>query len=108
MRAITDLNIEAGYPYELELDLNDYEGVDLEDEYTCYFECDSIGKLELSVVVDSYTENIYSVTISKENTDKLLVNLEKYIVHTIKTSDGSYDKLLEGRIHINNKVRTWE
>lgn len=99
-RIIKDLNIEAGYPYEFNLDMNDALGVDLEGDYACYFECASVGRLQFSVV-----NNAYILTISKENTDKLLTNLEEYTVHTIKTVGGAYDKILQGRIHINDKVR---
>lgn len=105
-RAIQDLHIEAGYPYELEIDLNSYEGLDMEEDYTAYFECDSIGKLTFTPTDDGYSEYTYILTISKEDTDKLLVNLEKYTVYTIKTSDSDYDKLLEGRLHVNGKLRT--
>ena len=102
-KAIQDLSIEAGYPYYLRLDLNDTSGGDLEDEYSCYFDCNSIGVLEFSTNV---TGDAWELTISKENTDKLLTNQEEYVVYTVKTSDGSYDKLLSGRMHIDAKVRS--
>ena len=100
-RTILDINVEAGYPYDFNIDMNDSDGLDMEDDYACYFECDSIGQLQFSV-----SNNSYALSISKENTDKLLTNMEKYTVYTIKTVGGAYSKLLEGRIHINNKVRS--
>ena len=102
-KAILDLSIQAGYPFYFSLDLNDSAGLDLESEYSCWFECESIGKLQLSVNTEG---TAYEITISKENTDLLLTNLEEYVIYTIKTSDSSYDKLLSGRLHIDAKVRT--
>ena len=101
-KAILDLSMQAGYPYYFALDLNDSDGVDLESEYACWFECDSIGKLQLSV---NDAGDAYEITISKENTDKLLTNLEEYVIYTVKTSDSAYDKLLTGRIHVDAKDR---
>ena len=102
-KAIQDLNIEAGYPYYFRLDLNSVSGEDLENDYSCYFECASIGLLEFSV---NTAGDAWELTISKEDTDKLLVNQEEYVVYTVKTSDSSYDKLLSGRMHIDAKVRS--
>ena len=103
-KALLDIQIEAGYPYPFILDMNDADGVDLETDYSCYFECDSIGQLQFAVV--NGATNRYELLISKENTDKLLANLEEYTVYNIKTSDGAYSKLLSGRIHVDNKVRS--
>ena len=100
-KVISDISIEAGYPYLFNLNMDDADGNDLENDYTCWFECESIGKLQFSVDSDKYT-----LTISKENTGKLVENLEEYVVYTIKTTDGTYDKLLSGRMHIDKKVRT--
>ena len=100
-RAIQDLFINQGYNYYFSIDLEDSVGLDIEVDYTCYFECDSIGKLEFSVVDDRY-----ELIISGSNTDKLETQLEEYVVYVTATIDGEYDKLLGGRIHIDEKVRT--
>jgi len=100
-KAILDISIEQGYPYLFVLNMDDSDGNDLENDYTCWFECDSIGKLQFGVDIDKY-----SLTISKEDTGRLDTNLEEYVVYTVKTSDGTYDKLLSGRMHIDAKVRT--
>lgn len=99
-KVILDISIEQGYPYLFVLNVDDSDGNDLENDYTCWFECESIGKLQFSVDVDKY-----SLTISKEDTGRLETNLEDYVVYTIKTSDGSYEKLAGGRIHVDKKVR---
>lgn len=100
-KAIVDLFIEPSYPYDLNVNFDDSDGTDLEDAYACYFECDSIGQLTFSKANDRY-----ELTISGANTDKLLTTLEDYTVYAIKTADSSPTKLLSGRIHIDNKVRT--
>lgn len=100
-RAISDLNIEAGYPYTFRLDINSSTGDNLEGDYACYFECKSTGKLQFAVVAEAY-----DIVIPKEKTALMLTNLEQYTVYTVKTSDGTYDKILEGRLHVNKKVRS--
>ena len=102
-KALLDISIEAGYPYAFVIDMNNADGEDLEADYNCYFECESIGQLQFSLV--SALVDSYELLISKENTDKLLTNLEEYTVYTVKISDGAYSKLLSGRIHVDDKVR---
>lgn len=99
-KALLDISIEQGYPYLFTLNMDNSDGEDLENDYTCYFECESIGQLQFSVDVDKY-----SLTISKEDTGRLENNLEEYVVYIIKTADGEYEKLLSGRIHVDKKVR---
>ncbi len=99
-KAILDIFIEASYPYQFNLNLNESDGVDLETDYDCYFYCDSIGELQFSVANDRY-----ELTISEINTAKLLTNLEEYSTYTIKKRDSSYSKLLSGRIHVDDNVR---
>ena len=101
-RAVLDLSIQAGYPYEITLDMEDYNGNDLEADYSCYFYCESIGTLTFSA---NATNDAWELEISEANTDLLLTNLEDYVVYTIKTSDSKKTKLLEGRIHVDAKVR---
>lgn len=99
-KAILDLFIEQGYEYPLNINVNTPAGADLENDYSCFFECDSIGKLQFAVVGDRY-----ELTLSVVNTNKLTKSLEGYVVYLIKTADGSYSKLLSGRIHVDKKVR---
>jgi len=94
-KAILDIFIEAGYPYAF---------IILEADYDCYFECESIGQLQFSVV--SAVVDSYELLISKEDTNKLLTTLEEYTVYTVKISDGAYSQLLSGRIHVDDKVRS--
>ena len=99
-KVISDISIEQGYLYLFNLNLDDSDGNDLESDYSCWFECESIGKLQF--IVDS---GRYTLTIPANQTVKLVSNLEEYVVYTIRTSDNTYDKLLTGRIHIDSKVR---
>ena len=100
-KIITDLFIEQGYPYDLNLDYNAADGENLETSYTCYFYSPSIGSKQFSVV-----NNAYSLTLSKTDTAKLIDNLEEYVVFTVKSSDLSEEKLMSGRIHRDIKIRS--
>ena len=100
-KAIQDLFINQGYPYELNINMQDSSGLDLEEDYNCYFECDSIGQLQFSVANDRY-----ELTISAINTSKLSTTLEDYVVYIIKTADSVPEKLMSGRIHIDEEVRS--
>lgn len=95
-----DLFIEKGYPYTFNLDMNNTDGADLEGDYYCYFECSSIGKLQFGVA-----NNRYELEISEVNTNKLVNNLEEYVVYVVKKSNSKPEKLLTGRIHVDEKVR---
>ena len=100
-KAIQDLFINQGYPYELNINMQDSSGLDLEEDYHCYFECDSIGQLQFSVANDRY-----ELTISAINTSKLSTTLEDYVVYIIKTADSVPEKLMSGRIHRDEEVRS--
>lgn len=100
-KAILDLFIEKGYPYVLNLDMNDVNGEDLENDYSCYFENDSIGLLQFTV-----SDDRYHLEMSETDTNKLTSNLQEYVVYTINTLDSKPAKLLSGRIHIDERVRT--
>lgn len=99
-KEILDIYIEPSYEYEFNLDFNDSDGADLEGYYNCYFKCESIGELQFSVVGTQYR-----LVISEANTALLTNNLEEYSVYVKNTSSSKYDKLLSGRIHIDNRVR---
>jgi hypothetical protein len=100
-KLIMDINIEQGYPYDFVLDMNTTDGEDLENDYTCYFECKSMGKIVFPVVDDKYF-----VTIPKEKTTLLTKSLEDYVVYVVNNTTDEYSKLLSGRIHTDRKVRT--
>ena len=101
-KEILDIYVEPGYSYEFNLNFDTVTGVDLEPDYTCYFNCASIGELQFT---HNTTSKHYELLISEANTAKLLSNLEEYSVYVKKTADNKYDKLLSGRIHTDNKVR---
>lgn len=101
-KEILDIYVEPGYRYEFNLNFDTVTGVDLEPDYTCYFNCASIGELQFT---HNTTSKHYELLISEANTAKLLSNLEEYSVYVKKTADNKYDKLLSGRIHTDNKVR---
>ena len=101
-KEILDIYVEPGYSYEFNLNFDTVTGVDLEPDYTCYFNCASIGELQFT---HNTTSKHYELVISEANTAKLLSNLEEYSVYVKKTADNKYDKLLSGRIHTDNKVR---
>lgn len=101
-KEILDIYVEPGYRYEFNLNFDTVTGVDLEPDYTCYFNCASIGELQFT---HNTTSEQYELVISEANTAKLLSNLEEYSVYVKKTADNKYDKLLSGRIHTDNKVR---
>ena len=100
-KEIIDIYIEQGYEYEFALDYNDSEGNDLETTYTCYFHNDNIGTKTFSVVANAFT-----LTLTEEDTGKLENNLEEYVVYTKHNTTQKHDKLLAGRIHLDNKVRS--
>ena len=100
-KAIQDLFINQGYPYDLNIDMQDSDGLDLENDYSCYFECDSIGQLQFDVV-----DERYELTISAINTRKIENTLEDYVVYILSTSDSVPEKLMSGRIHIDSEVRS--
>lgn len=97
-KEILDIYIEQGYEYVFDINLNDINDEDLEPEYECYFESNSIGKKTYTV-----DTNIFKLTLSESDTSKLAANLEKYTVYAKKISTGKYEKLLSGRIHVDNK-----
>lgn len=95
-----DLFIDVGYPYDLNINMNTAAGTDLEQDYSCYFECDSIGQLQFTVA-----NSRYELEISATDTDKLTTMHEEYVVYAIKTADSKPEKLLSGRIYIDERVR---
>lgn len=99
-KEILDLYIEQGYEYPLNLDFNASDGSDLETDYTCFFESPSIGTKQFSVI-----SNAFSLTLSEADTSKLTTNLEEYVVYAYNITNGTYDKLLSGRIHVDSRIR---
>lgn len=99
-KAILDIFIEKGYPYDLNINMDTPDGTDLETDYSCYFECASVGSIQLSVA-----NNRYETEISAVNTNKM-VHLEDYVVYVIETATSKPKKLLTGRLHIDKKVRS--
>ena len=97
-KEILDVYIEQGYEYVFDINLNDVDNNDLEGGYECYFESNSIGKKQYTVV-----NNMFRLTLSESDTSKLTTNLEKYNIYAKKISTGKYDKLLSGRMHIDFK-----
>lgn len=98
-KEILDIYVEQGYEYIFDLNLNDINDDDLEPLYECYFECNSIGKKTYTI-----EDNMFKLTLSESDTNKLTTNLEKYVVYAKKIATGKYEKLLTGRIHIDSKV----
>lgn len=99
-KEILDIYIEQGYPYEFELDMNSEQDEDLEDLYTCYFYCDSIGSKPFSVV-----NNAYVLILSGIDTNKLDTNLEDYVVYVVNNTTSIENKMLSGRIILDKKGR---
>lgn len=100
MKELIDIYIEQGYPYDYQLNFDLYDGSDLEGDYNCYFYTKSIGIKQFSAVAD-----IFNLTLTKEDTGKIVTNLESYVVYVIEKSTSEESKLVSGRIHIDNKVR---
>ena len=101
-KEILDIYVEPGYEYPFNLNFDTTAGTDLETDYNCYFKCASIGELQFT---HNATSEQYELTISETNTAKLTSNLEEYAVYVKKIADNKYEKLLSGRIHVDNKVR---
>ena len=101
-KEILDIYVEPGYEYPFNLNFDTVTGTDLEPDYSCYFKSASIGELQFT---HNATSEQYELIISEANTAKVLLNLEEYAVYVKKTADNKYDKLLSGRIHIDNKIR---
>lgn len=100
-KEIIDIYIEKGYPYPFDIDFNTEDGLDLESEYTCWFENKDIGLKQFSVI-----DNTFKLILTQEDTGKLESNLEDYVVYAQKISTSEYEKLLSGRIIIDEKVRS--
>ena len=103
-KLIMDINIEQGYPYDFVLNMNTTDGEDLETDYTCYFECKSMGRIDFPAV-----DGKYVLKIPREKTILLTKTLEDYVVYVVKNGEpdaGEYSKLLSGRIHTDRKVRS--
>lgn len=94
-KEILDIYVEKGYEYEFNLNFNSDTGTDLEPEYDCWFESSSIGVKQYTVL-----DNMFKLTLSATDTNKLTTNLEKYAVYVNNISSGVYSKLLTGRIHV--------
>ena len=94
-KEISDIYVEKGYEYEFNLNFNSDTGTDLEPEYDCWFESSSIGVKQYTVL-----DNMFKLTLSATDTNKLTTNLEKYAVYVNNISSGVYSKLLTGRIHV--------
>ena len=99
-KEILDMTIAKGYSYPINLDFNQADGANLETDYTCYFKNSNIGVKTFSVV-----NNMFSLTLSKEDTGKLVNNLEDYEVYVKNTSTQEYEQLLTGRIHLEGTLR---
>ena len=100
-KEILDIYVEAGYPYNFDIDFNTDTGVDLEGDYTCWFENKHIGKKQYSVV-----DNTFKLTLTSEDTGKLIENLEEYVVYAIQSSNAEPNKLLSGRIVLDKLIRS--
>ena len=94
-KEILDIYVEKGYEYEFNLNFNSDTGTDLEPEYACWFESSSIGVKQYTVL-----DNMFKLTLSATDTNKLTTNLEKYAVYVNNISSGVYSNLLTGRIHV--------
>ena len=94
-KEILDIYVEKGYEYIFDLNFNTEDGDDLESSYECWFESSSIGQKEYTV-----SENMFKLTLSASDTNKLTTNLEKYKVYVSNISSGVHSKLLTGRIHV--------
>lgn len=98
-KEIIDIYVEQGYPYSFDLDFNLYDGTDLENDYTCYFYNEYIGTKTYSVLTGKYV-----LTLTSEDTGKIVNNLSKYVVYTVNNTTSEKDKLLTGRIVLDKKV----
>lgn len=99
-KEILDITISKGYSYPINLDFNASDGSDLENDYTCYFKNENIGTKTFSVVNDTF-----SLTLTEEDTGKLVNNLEDYEVYVKNNSTQLYEQLLTGRIHLEGTLR---
>lgn len=95
-KEILDIYIEQGYSFDFDLDYNTYDGQDLEDVNDVYFKNKSIGVKQFSVI-----DNSLYLTLTKTDTDKLLTNLETYVVYAKDKLTGIDYKLISGRIHLD-------
>lgn len=94
-KEILNIYVEKGYEYIFDLNFNSEEGNDLESQYVCWFESSSIGQKQYTV-----SDNMFKLTLSAIDTNKLTTNLEKYSVYVNNISSGVHSKLLTGRIHV--------
>ena len=99
-KEIIDIYIEQGYPYNFDLDFNLFDGSNLEDDYTCYFYSESIGTKQYTT-----TNNMFELTLSEADTNRLEMNLENYSVYVVNNQTSIEEKLLSGRIHLDKKIR---
>lgn len=99
--SILDLYISEGYPYQMSVSLNDEDDIDLESNYTCWFNSSSIGTLQFTFVTDRW-----QLEMSSTDTAKLTDSIEEYVVYAINISSGKKRKLISGRIRVDDKVRT--
>lgn len=98
-KEILDIYVEQGYPYTFDLDFNATDGSDLEDGYNTYFYNEYIGTKTFSIVTGKY-----SLTLTAEDTGKLLNNLSNYVIYAVNTTTSDKEKLLTGRIVVDKKV----
>lgn len=99
-KEILDITIAKGYSYPINLDFNASDGSNLETDYACYFKNEHIGVKTFSVI-----NNIFSLTLTEEDTGKLVNNLEEYEVYIKDLTTQAYDQLLTGRIHLEGTLR---
>ena len=99
-KEILDITIAKGYSYPINLDFNAVDGSNLETDYACYFKNEHIGVKTFSV-----EDNMFSLTLTEEDTGKLVNNLEEYEVYVRDLTTQAYDQLLTGRIHLEGTLR---
>lgn len=104
-KEILDIYIEQGYPYEFELDFNATDNSDLESIYNCYFYNSNIGTKTFSIGASANGSDMFILTLSGLDTNKLINNLEEYVVYVSEIATNTESKLLTGRIHLDNKVK---
>lgn len=98
-KEILDITIEKSYEYSFDLDFNLPDGTDLESQYTCYFKNTDIGTKTFSVI-----NNKFSLVLTSEDTGKIQSNLQTYEVYVRHNVTTKYEKLLSGRIHIEESL----
>lgn len=104
-KEILDITIAKGYSYPIDLDFNAADGSNLETDYVCYFKNENIGTKTFSVVNNMLSSVMFSLTLTEEDTGKLVNNLEEYEIYVKDLTTQAYDQLLTGRIHLEGTIR---